>query len=235
MKRDNKKDIAGKPEFCIGGFDICLGLGSNIGNTEDNLLKALNLIKSAASARQSSTLFQKNPFSGSIISGISSVYLSSPVGNTKQPYFLNFAVLLRLSEPLQSNAKDYKALVRWSPVFGRRLLSALKDIEKNMGRKNESERYMPRVIDIDILFVYDNASKKFITLDLPELKLPHPQIFNRRFVLYPLLDLSYGLKKPFDKESIKKALAELENSKAGASQKIFYYGKFDENLTQIVR
>jgi 2-amino-4-hydroxy-6-hydroxymethyldihydropteridine diphosphokinase len=210
MKRHN---ISGQ-SFTDGGMDICLGLGSNIGNPEGNLLKALNLIKSPA---------RQSPLSGAIISGISPVYLSSPVGNANQPYFLNCAVLLRLSATP-------------SPAFAGRLLFALKDIEKNMGRKNESERYMPRVIDIDMLFIYDNASKDFITMDLPELKLPHPEIFNRRFVLYPVLDLpSYGFKKPFDKESIKKALAKLENSDAGAFQIISYYGKFDENLVQILR
>ena len=209
----------GKPWSRTGGgrdMDICLGLGSNIGNTEDNLLKALSLIKSAASARRS-------PLTGAAMPDISSVFLSSPVGNINQPYFLNCAVMLGMP-----GVKDYA-------VFGRRLLSVLKDIEKNMGRKNESGRYMPRVIDIDILFVYDNVQKKFITLDLPELKLPHPEIFNRRFVLSPLLDLSYNLNKPFDEESIKKALAELENSDAGALQKISYYGRFDELLTRILR
>ncbi len=209
----------GKPWSRTGGgrdMDICLGLGSNIGNTEDNLLKALSLIKSAASARRS-------PLTGAAMPDISSVFLSSPVGNVNQPYFLNCAVMLGMP-----GVKDYA-------VFGRRLLSVLKDIEKNMGRKNESGRYMPRVIDIDILFVYDNVQKNLITLDLPELKLPHPEIFNRRFVLSPLLDLSYNLNKPFDEESIKKALAELENSDAGALQKISYYGRFDELLTRILR
>ena len=209
----------GKPWSRTGGgrdMDICLGLGSNIGNTEDNLLKALSLIKSAASVPRS-------PLAGAAMSDISSVYLSSPVGNVNQPYFLNCAVMLGMS-----GVSDYA-------VFGRRLLSVLKDIEKNMGRKNESGRYMPRIIDIDILFVYDNVQKNFIALDLPELKLPQPEIFNRRFVLSPLFDLSYNLNKPFDEESIKKALAELENWDAGALQKISYYGKFDEQLTRILR
>ena len=209
----------GKPWSRMGGgrdMDICLGLGSNIGNTEDNLLKALNLIKGATSAPRS-------PLAGAVMFDISSVYLSSPVGNVNQPYFLNCVAMLGMQ-----GVKDYA-------VFGKWLLSVLKDIEKNMGRKKESVRYMPRVIDIDILFVYDNVQKKFITLDLPELKLPHPEIFNRRFVLSPLLDLSYNLNKPFDEESIKKALAELENSDAGALQKISYYGRFDELLTRILR
>ena len=213
--KSNPCEGGGVPEACI-----CLGLGSNIGNTGDNLLKALNLIKSAVSVTAS-------PIAGAVMSGISSAYLSSPVGNADQPYFLNCAVMLEMP----GDTKDYAA-------FGRKLLSFLKGIEKNMGRKNESKRYMPRVIDIDILFVYDKSVKNFITLDLPELKLPHPEIFNRRFVLEPILDISdahCGLRKPFDKESIKKALAILENSDAKASQKISYYGRFDEKLARILR
>jgi 2-amino-4-hydroxy-6-hydroxymethyldihydropteridine diphosphokinase len=202
----------------VPGADICLGFGSNTGNPEENLLKALNLINSAASVSGS-------PVNGAVMSGISSVYLSSPVGNLNQPYFLNCAAMLEMPRIPQ---KDYAA-------FGRKLLSFLKDIEKNMGRKIESERYMPRVIDIDMLFIYDNTSKNFITLDLPELKLHHSEIFNRKFVLYPFLDLPDCIKIPFDKESVKKALAILENSDAGALQKISYYGKFDEKLTRILR
>ena len=217
-------DMDCKPESRGGGgipgTDICLGLGSNVGNTEDTLLKALNLIKSAATVPGS-------PITGAVVSGISSAYLSSPVGNADQPYFLNCAVMLEMP----GDTQDY-------PAFCLKLLFFLKNIEKNMGRKSESKRYMPRVIDIDILFVYYGSLKNFITLDLPKLKLPHPEIFNRRFVLEPILDISdmyCGLKKPFDKESIKKALAILENSYAGASQTISYYGKFDEKLTQIRR
>ena len=202
---------------CIDYYDICLGFGSNIGNTESNLLKAINAVKDG--------------ISDIAVNSISSAYLSSPVGNTNQPYFLNCAVLFRLDMSVLAAKPERQFLIETYDFFGRRLLLALKDIEKNMGRKNESGRYMPRVIDIDILFIYDNASKKFITLDLPELKLPHAEIFNRKFVLYPLLDLSDYIKKPFDKESIKKALAKLENSDAGTSQKISYYGKFDENYS----
>ncbi|MHB1661393.1 MAG: 2-amino-4-hydroxy-6-hydroxymethyldihydropteridine diphosphokinase [bacterium] len=207
--------MGGKLKPCIDYYDICLGLGSNIGHAESNLLKAINAVK--------------NGISGIAVIGISSAYLSSPVGNTNQPYFLNCAVLFRLAKPVR------QFFIETCEFFGRQLLVVLKDIEKNMGRKNESGRYMPRVIDIDILFIYDNTSKSFLTLDLPELKLPHAEIFNRKFVLYPILDLSDYIKKPFDKESIKKALAKLENSDAGASQKISYYGKFDENSAQILR
>lgn len=200
-------------------YDICLGFGSNIGDMKSNLLKAINAVKDGIPAIA--------------INGISLAYLSSPVGNTNQPYFLNCAVLFRLDMSALVGKPERQFLIETHEFFGKQLLLLLKDLEKKLGRKNEIGRYMPRVIDIDILFIYDNALKKFVTLDLPELKLPHAEIFNRKFVLYPLLDLSdyIKIKKPFNKASIKKALARLEDSNAGASQKISSYGKLDENYS----
>ena len=62
------------------------------------------------------------------------------------------------------------------------LLDYIKHVERNMGRV-ETVRYGPRLIDIDILF-YDN-----FTIDLPSLKIPHPHIAERAFVLVPLAEL----------------------------------------------
>lgn len=197
-------------EFDSIFYDICLGLGSNIGRLEDNLLKAIDLVK--------------KEMTDITVIVASNVYSSSPVENVNQPDFLNCVILFRL---LRKAGKTQS--------FAERLLLILKTIEKNMGRKNEAERYMPRDIDIDILFIYDNFLRNFVNFELPELKLPHPEVFNRKFVLYPILDLSRSFKKPFDKESIKKALTTLENSDIGASQKIFCYGKFDKKFTKILR
>ena len=216
---DNNGEEGGKPAESVEerlplDINICLGFGSNIGQTDENLLQAIRLINGG--------------LSGDYISAVSTVYLSSPVENTSQPYFLNFAAILRLRHWLKPDAADYASLCG-------DVLSFLKDIEKNMGRKEETKRYMPRIIDIDMLFVYDNAKKEYVTLDLPELKLPHTEIFKRKFVLKPLLDLAYNFKKPFDEENVKKALNKLDNSNSGASQKICYYGKFDKKITQILR
>ncbi len=244
-------------------FYICLGLGSNLGNKEDNLIKALKLIKDLA--------FEHNGpgfLSCVHIACASPLYLSSPVGNEKSntdmaggPFFLNCIVVLALTVVF-SDGRDNRGQVGiraagaglaglgviggiggagvWTEEvssFAVRFLHYLKNIEKSMGRKEERKRYMPRIIDIDMLFIFDKNRNEFATVNLPELKLPHAEIFNRKFVLKPLLDLSYpfNFRAPFDKESIKKALAELENETAGASQKIFYYGEFDKNLTQILR
>ena len=214
-------------------FIVCLGLGSNVGDKESNLLKALDFIKSGTKVISGLSPKHKSLLSEGKISGVSSIYLTSPVGNENQPFFLNCAVILSIPSKSHNNIDDLSS-------FFHELLSFLKNIEKIMGRKEYSVRYMPRVIDIDILFAYNVSSKKYIHIDSPDLKIPHKEIFKRLFVMLPLLDLinisnGFILKKPFVEESIKKALANLKKTDAGASQKISYYGKFDENLRGIAR
>ncbi len=214
-------------------FIVCLGLGSNVGDKESNLLKALDFIKSGTKVISGLSPKHKSLLSEGKISGVSSIYLTSPVGNENQPFFLNCAVILSIPSKSHNNIDDLSS-------FFHELLSFLKNIEKIMGRKEYFVRYMPRIIDIDILFAYNVSSKKYIHIDSPDLKIPHKEIFKRLFVMLPLLDLinisnGFILKKPFVEESIKKALADLKKTDAGASQKISYYGKFDENLRGIAR
>jgi 2-amino-4-hydroxy-6-hydroxymethyldihydropteridine diphosphokinase len=214
-------------------FIVCLGLGSNVGDKESNLLKALDFIKNGTKIISGLSPKHRSLLSEAKILGVSSIYLTSPVGNENQPFFLNCAVILSIPSKSHNNIDDLSS-------FFHELLSFLKNIEKIMGRKEYSVRYMPRVIDIDILFAYNVSSKKYIHIDSPDLKIPHKEIFKRLFVMLPLLDLinisnGFILKKPFVEESIKKALANLKKTDAGASQKISYYAKFDENLRGIAR
>ncbi|MEM2984213.1 MAG: 2-amino-4-hydroxy-6-hydroxymethyldihydropteridine diphosphokinase [Candidatus Jordarchaeaceae archaeon] len=62
------------------------------------------------------------------------------------------------------------------------LLRELKSIEQQLGRKR-SVRFGPRTIDLDILF-YGNE-----VINREELKVPHPRIFEREFVVKPLLEI----------------------------------------------
>lgn len=66
----------------------------------------------------------------------------------------------------------------------------LKQQEQEQGRKAGGDRWLPRPLDIDIL-LYDQ-----ITISTPELTIPHSEIYNRRFVLQPLLDLDASLQLP---------------------------------------
>ena len=101
----------------------------------------------------------------------SRLYLSRPMGPQDQPDFVNAAVGL---------------LTQLSP---RELLGGLLDIERSMGR-NRRERWGPRVIDLDLVWMVDAA------VDEPGLSVPHPGVSIRNFVLYPLADIAPTIKIP---------------------------------------
>ncbi|HEY3414522.1 MAG TPA: 2-amino-4-hydroxy-6-hydroxymethyldihydropteridine diphosphokinase [Armatimonadota bacterium] len=97
----------------------------------------------------------------------SKVLESAPWGYTDQPDFLNMVVALdTILPPLD-------------------LLRAVKAIESIMGRV-PAVRYGPRLIDIDLLLYGD------VTMDTPELTLPHPRMGERDFVMVPLRELGVG-------------------------------------------
>jgi len=127
------------------------------------------------------------------IDAISSIYESEPYGNVDQPKFLNCVLKLNTTiEPLD-------------------LLTKLKNIEKNMGRE-KTKRWDPRVIDIDILLYND------LIMDSPELKIPHPDLLNRDFVIKPLLELDENIVHPVKNKKI----SELIKDKQLGGKSIFY-------------
>lgn len=97
---------------------------------------------------------------------VSKIIKSDPVGGSAgQGKFLN-AVL--------------KIKTKLSPA---NLLKKLKIIETELGRPKKHIRYGPRTIDLDILFYGDKIIKK------RGLEIPHPRIFEREFVIRPLLQV----------------------------------------------
>lgn len=102
----------------------------------------------------------------------SRLYRSAPLGPQDQPDFVNAAAGL---------------LTQLSP---RELLTQLKQLEASMGRSAPAMRWGPRRIDFDLL-VY--AAQR---VDEPDLKVPHPGVPVRNFVLYPLLDIAPELVVP---------------------------------------
>lgn len=94
----------------------------------------------------------------------SSLYRSRPWGKTDQPDFINAVALLETQHSAPA------------------LLAALKVAEKNLGR-TLGERWGPRVIDLDLL-AYDN-----VTIEDANLRVPHPHLRERAFVLVPLAEI----------------------------------------------
>ena len=77
------------------------------------------------------------------------------------------------------------------------LLINLKKIEKSMGREDIDGSYSDRFIDIDVLF-YDN-----IIIDSEDLKIPHPKIEIRKFVLVPMLEIADDYVHPILNKTIR--------------------------------
>ncbi|MGA8097123.1 MAG: 2-amino-4-hydroxy-6-hydroxymethyldihydropteridine diphosphokinase [Candidatus Cybelea sp.] len=94
----------------------------------------------------------------------SSLYRTAPWGNLAQPWFLNAVVLLK------------------TELAPRELLDRLRGAEQRLGR-TARERWGPREIDLDLL-LYDD-----LEIDEPDLRVPHPQLRERAFVLVPLAEI----------------------------------------------
>src|SRR6187431_2451390 len=124
----------------------------------------------------------------------SSVYETEAWGITDQPSFLN------------------QALEIVTELNARQLMRKILKIEKIMGRVRK-EKLGPRIIDIDIL-LFENEIH-----DLRFLKIPHPELQNRRFVLVPLAEINSSLLHPVLKKTIAELLEEcpdnLQVSKVG--------------------
>jgi len=88
------------------------------------------------------------------------------------------------------------------------LLKRLQQIEADMGRRRvKGKRWGSRIIDLDILF-YDNE-----TIEKRNLKVPHPRLPQRRFVLVPLSELAPQLIHPGLNVSVSELLATTKDTK----------------------
>lgn len=120
-------------------------------------------------------------FCGKIIRQ-SSLYETAAWGKTDQPNFLN---------------QVFELETRLNPG---QLMHEILKIEVLMGRKR-NEKYGPRTIDIDVLFFNEEI------INEPALKIPHPELQNRKFVLTPLAEIAPALQHPVFKQTISELLA----------------------------
>ncbi len=189
-----------------------IGIGSNLGDRQQNIDRALEKLKT-----------RKNIQLGQV----SSVIETEPMGDTKQPKFLNACCRIDTT------------------LYPDELLSALKSIEREMGRDRDSapkklsreeqlmaleqgkdisrparedapvtaavrkDKWAPRVIDLDIL-LYDD-----IIMRGNNLIIPHKFLHERLFALKPLAELAPELTHPVLKKPVKELLSECRQKDAG--------------------
>ncbi len=98
---------------------------------------------------------------------ISSLIRTAPVGPVDQPEFVNGAMLITTSLP------------------ARELLASLLAIEQSFGReRGREQRWGPRTLDLDLLLYGEDV------IDEPGLRVPHPRMHERAFVLVPLAEIA---------------------------------------------
>lgn len=144
-----------------------IALGSNLGDKEKNLRRALLLLTQQ----------------GVEVVRVSSFLSTEPYGVTDQPQFLNAVACVRTS---------------LAPLA---LLDVLLATELAMGRVR-LRHWGERNIDLDLLLYED------VVLDTPHLRLPHPDMQNRDFVLLPLAEIAPELKHP----TLQKTIWELKEN-----------------------
>ncbi len=138
-----------------------VSVGSNI-EPEENVSKAIGLL--AKQVR---------------ITGLSTVYVTEPVGRPEQPAYYN--CVIAIDTPL-------------APLELKR--TVLRRIEEELGRVRKKDKFAPRTIDLDLILYGD------VVMKTGELVLPDPEIRNRSFLAGPLFELAPNLIMPDTKEPI---------------------------------
>lgn len=125
-----------------------LGLGTNLGDRWGHLRAAVEALRADG-----------------VVTAVSPVYETEPVGGPEQGAFLNIVVEVETElEPFE-------------------LLERCFELERDAGRERRV-RWGPRTLDVDVLWI-----EGFTSGD-PRLVVPHPRMHERNFVMAPLLDLA---------------------------------------------
>ena len=142
-----------------------------------------NLGDREAAIRRAVDLLDADP--SIAVVAVSRLRETDPVGYLDQPGFLNGACAVETA---------------LSPG---ELLRRLLEIERVLGRRRDGPHFGPRTIDLDLLLFGD------LTVDEPDLLVPHPRLAERRFAVEPLAELDPELALP-DGRRVADLLAELQ-------------------------
>lgn len=124
---------------------------------------------------QAIELLNKNPHIR--VEDISSVYETDPVGYTDQNRFLNLVIKISTN------------------LLPQELLVVTQKVEVGLGRKREI-RWGPRTVDLDIL-LYNQEN-----IESENLIVPHPRMFERAFVIVPLLEINQDIKQNISRSQV---------------------------------
>ncbi len=162
-----------------------IAFGSNIGRRVEYLRRAAAAL---------------NDIEDTVITGLSKIYETDPVGYVDQERFLNAVGVVETG------------------LGAGNLLDELQRIESNLKRER-TKNWGPRTIDLDILFFNEEI------LSTDRLTVPHPELHQRLFVLKPLCDLASLFVHPV----LNRRIFELLEAKEGENrrnQKVEYYSDF---------
>ena len=170
---------------------VYLGLGSNLGDREENMRKAIQLIgERVGKVTKQSSFIETDPW-----------------GYESANRFLNAVVLCETSK------KPREVLLLTQQIerdLGRKTKRHFK--KNDVGSTSvETESYSDRPIDIDIL-LYDD-----LTVDEHDLQIPHPLMQERDFVMIPLKELTPKKNKSYEKTTLLDALGRCCNGSGAES------------------
>ena len=144
-----------------------------------------NLGNSQQTLEDSLTALNNTP--GIDLLDVSRIYKTKPVSDIPQPDYLNGCAILNV----QQNPRE--------------LLTLLQAIELQFGRVRK-EKWGARTLDLDILLYED------LIIDTPELKIPHPLMRERAFVLVPLAEIAANWQLPKSGQTIASLAGKINTS-----------------------
>lgn len=120
------------------------------------------------------------------LSGLSMVYVTTPLGRPEQPPYYNCVAEIETA---------------WQPLEIKH--GVLLPIENSLGRKRTADKYAARTIDLDLLLYGD------LVMDADGIRLPDPDITERPFLAIPLFELTPNMVLPGSKRPIAEVAASL--------------------------